>query len=93
MLPGLPPRDKSFKGWLFPLVVPVAAFIIVGSVAMSAACVFGDHAVTIDGTRHTGFDAVLRIVLAAPLFFVCFLLLTTTICWLDSRMRGRRRRE
>ena len=58
MLPGLPPRDKSFKGWLFPLVVPTAAFVLVVCFTMSAACLFGDSVVTISGTRYTGFAAV-----------------------------------
>ena len=87
MLPGLPPRDKSFKDWLFSLVIPIAAFVILIGLVSVIACMFGNSAISVDGVRYTGFAAVLRIVLAGPVFFVLFLLLTTTICWLDSRWR------
>lgn len=87
MLPGLPPRDKSFRGWLFPLVIPIAAFVFVLSVVEVLAVLVGEHVVTVNGVDYTGFDGVIRIVVAAPLFFVAFLLLVTTICWLESRLR------
>jgi hypothetical protein len=91
MLPGLPPRDKSFKGWLFPLVIPIAAFVIILCLVASATGVFGDGDVTVDGRTCTGFDAVIRIVLAAPVFFLCFLLITSTGCWLSSRRKENRK--
>ena len=92
MLPGLPPREKSFKGWLFPLMLPIAGSGFVGGLAATLACVFGDQAVRINDTRYAGWDAVARIVLATPVFVVGFLWLVTTSCWRDSRLKSLRQR-
>ena len=70
----------------------IAGFVFVGGLAATLACVFGDHAVGINDARYAGWAAVVRIVLATPVFFVVFLLLVTTICWLDSRLKRWRQR-
>ena len=91
MLPGLPPRDKSFKGWLLPLVIPMAAFTLLLTIAGILSCFFGDQKV--GGDHLTGIAGAFRVVLTAPIIFVVFLLLVTTICWVDSRLKSWRRRK
>jgi hypothetical protein len=93
MLPGLPPRDKTFIGWLRPLVIPIAWFMLALTAVGVLNCLLGDGSVTIDSQRYTGSAGAIRIVVAAPFFFTAFLLLATSICWVDSRIKKWRRRN
>lgn len=92
MLLGLPPRDKSFRGWLRPLIIPMALFTGILVTVGVLNSTLGGGTILMDGANYTGAAAVLRIVVAAPFFFIAFLVLATTICWLDSRFRSWRRR-
>ncbi len=91
VLPGLPPRDKSFKGWLRPLVVPIAVFTLILAVVGALSCLLGDGSVALGAQRYTGGAGAIRIVLSAPFFFAAVLLLATFICWLDSLIKRWRR--
>ena len=84
MLPGLPPRDKSFKGWLRSLVIPIAVFTSILTVVGALSCLLADGSATFDFQRYAGGAGAIRIVLAAPFFFAGFLLLATFICWVNS---------
>ena len=90
MLPGLPPRDKSFKGWLIPLVLPIAGATFLIDLLLVLSCVFAHGSVTVNGGTHSGPSAVARIVISAPMFFALFLLLATTVCWATSQRERRR---